>query len=543
MHPHGLTFLRTALLVTLALPACGADSSRTNAPAFELPRWNSAEPVRLADFAGKIVVLDFFAYWCVPCQKASAEIEGGIQRYYAAKRGNPEGVPVQVLAINIERDQPKQTEKFIKDAGMELVLNDFDGRLLEQFGANATPFIVVLDGTRATKEQPDFRIRYHHAGFEGTRRLRQVINEIKPAPKPTGKVDGSREEIILEASGAPIVRQANVSFDAMLASDIQLTSTAITYGQNHGGTEWQLGYTHNTTGEDYEPYQPFDFLGYPERISDNYNAGSLFLRQDFWESWKWSLSGGGYDGFADYRSFWLATYYKQQFSFVPGYESPSPAGYNVATSLRWEYLPASGFAEAAFLYAHDRIAPGYEFNPLLGVLEQGLTQLDTYSPSLRLENVIHRRVRWLNEFRLTFTTGREPRYAYRNSVNVALGERWVWRTLGGYTQEAPALRAWYIGGTVEYEITNQWLVNLTGLYYHDTGEIENSSLLSTAAPGLQTWQAGLGLRYAGERCSFSVAVAPIIANYQPVEVGTAPFTNLYQDRTWISVQAAWSLVF
>jgi hypothetical protein len=86
-------------------------------------------------------------------------------------------------------------------------------------------------------------------------------------------------------------------------------------------------------------------------------------------------------------------------------------------------------------------------------------------------------------------------------------------------------------------------VNLSGLYYHDTGEIENSAYISTAAPGLQTWQVGLGLRYVGDVSSFSIAVAPIIADYQPVEVGTRPFTNLYEDRNWVSVQAAWTLVF
>jgi len=28
-----------------------------------------------------------------------------------------------------------------------------------------------------------------------------------------------------------------------------------------------------------------------------------------------------------------------------------------------------------------------------------------------------------------------------------------------------------------------------------------------------------------------------------VEVGTRPFTNLYKDRTWISVRAAWAIEF
>ena len=44
-----------------------------------------------------------------------------------------------------------------------------------------TPFVAVIDGTRGTKESPEFRIVYKRAGFEGTKKLRQVIDAVKPA--------------------------------------------------------------------------------------------------------------------------------------------------------------------------------------------------------------------------------------------------------------------------------------------------------------------------------------------------------------------------
>jgi hypothetical protein len=414
--------------------------------------------------------------------------------------------------------------------------------LLEILGGAATPFIVIIDGTHATKEKPDFRLIYKNAGFGGTKKLRPIIDAIKPPPKP-GAANSSGAGMIETATGPPIERRGDISFEALLASDIEITSTILSYGQKHGGTEWRISYTHNTLDEDYKPFMRFDFLGFPERITEEYDAGAVSVRQKLSDPLTLSVAGGGSQGFTDYRSLWLANYYKQQFSFVPGYETPHPYGYSASTGLRWEYLPATGFADAAFLYAYDEIAPGYEYEPVPGVLLKGRDRLETYAPTLKFENIVSRRIRVLNEFQLTFTTGRETRYAYRNSINVALGELWVLRTLGGYTHEDPTLRAWFAGATLEFEITSRWLVNISGLYYHDTGEIENSAFISTAAPGLETWQGGFGLRYAGEASSFSVSVAPIWANYEPVTIGTRPFTNLYRDRDWVSVQAAWTLVF
>ncbi len=535
----------TVLIAVLVAPGAGgaAPSAPAAAPDFVLLKRDSGEPVKLADFAGEIIVLDFFAYWCGPCRKSAVEIEGGIQKYYAAKQGNPQGVPVRVVSVNIEQDNPRQTDKYIRETGAEFVLNDLGGKLLEKFGGVATPFIVVIDGSRATRETPDFRVLHKSEGFEGTKKLRELIDGIKPPPRRASISLREPGAAVAAATGAPVARAGEVSFETMLASDIKITSSAFSYGQKQGGTEWKLNYTYGTIGEDYEPFKEFDFFGTSACLYEEYNGGAASVRQKLSRSLTLSATGGGYVGFTDFRSVWLANYYKQQFDFVPGYEPPTPRGYNVSAGLRWEYQPTTGFVDASFLYANDEIAPGYEFDPFRGELVRGPEILKTYAPALKFENVLTSRIRALNEFQLTFTSGREVRYAYRGSVNVALGERCVWRTLGGYTQEDPTLRAWFVGSTLEFEIAPRWLLSISGLYYHDTGEIENSTLISTAAPGLETWRGGLGLRYVGEVSSFSLSAAPVWSDYEPVAVGTRPFTNLYKSRDWISLQAAWVIAF
>jgi len=513
------------------------------APAFELPKWETGEKVKLADFAGEIVVLDFFAYWCVPCKRASQEIENGIQKYYAGKKGNPHGVPVRVVSVNIEKDNPKLTARFIQQTGAEFVLNDFDGALLAKLDGAATPFLVVLDGSRATKESPEFRVLYKHAGFEGTKKLREVIDRIKPPKTASANRAGVKAAAIEKATGPPVTHEIATAFDAILSPDVTVTSFGGVYRQRRGGADWQISYVHNSYDVDYQPFAQFDFLGFPESLDDELNGLQARWKQTAGEGLVFSAAGAAYEGFTDYRSLWLANYYRQQFGVAPDYETPDPRGFNASGGVRWEYQPTTGFVEASFRYANDEIAPGYELDQNNAQLLRGREILHTYAPSLKFENVLTRRIRAQNEFELRITSAREHRYIYRGSVNVALGERWVWRTSGGYTHEDPTLRAWFAGATLELEIAPKWHVNVSGLYYRDTGEIENSLFISTAAPGVRTFQIGPGLRYNGEHALFSLSVAPQWARYEPVEVGTRPFTNLYQDRDWIYVQAACSVVF
>ena len=65
-----------AILVGSLLSVAGLRASTSVVfPSFKLNRFESEELVKLDDFAGSIVILDFFAYWCVPCRKASSDLE------------------------------------------------------------------------------------------------------------------------------------------------------------------------------------------------------------------------------------------------------------------------------------------------------------------------------------------------------------------------------------------------------------------------------------------------------------------------------------
>ena len=104
---------------------------------------------------------------------ASEKIEQQLARHYASE-GHPAGLPVTVLAVNIESAKPQRTQAFIDAAGLSHVLDDPEGASLEALKARGLPFLVVLDGTKAGR----WEIVYRHNGLESIDKLRSVIDGI-----------------------------------------------------------------------------------------------------------------------------------------------------------------------------------------------------------------------------------------------------------------------------------------------------------------------------------------------------------------------------
>jgi thiol-disulfide isomerase/thioredoxin len=169
-----LTRSRVAGVVTSL--GLAVSTAAAPAPAFELERFGGGDPVKLADFAGEILVIDFFAYWCAPCARSAPVIEEEIAKYYTTAGGNPQGIAVRLLSVNVEAEQREKTAQFVRRHGLSRVVHDQAGETLGRYGGKGLPYLVIVDGTRGTRDEPRFEVVYRHAGFEGIRKLRTLID-------------------------------------------------------------------------------------------------------------------------------------------------------------------------------------------------------------------------------------------------------------------------------------------------------------------------------------------------------------------------------
>jgi thiol-disulfide isomerase/thioredoxin len=122
----------------------GAPHKGEPAPDFALPSYDGPV-VRLSDFRGRIVLVNFWATWCGPCRAEMPEIE-------AVYREHKDDLVV--LAVNVERFDAEETRRLVRDFRDELGLTFpilFDtpnGEVFKQYRLRGLPdtFFIDRDG-------------------------------------------------------------------------------------------------------------------------------------------------------------------------------------------------------------------------------------------------------------------------------------------------------------------------------------------------------------------------------------------------------------
>ncbi len=120
----------------------------TAAPMFELPTMESVETIDLAALRGQVVVLNFWASWCVPCRVEHADLVAAAERY------QPRGVRFFGL---VYQDSPGSARAFIQELGGVNYpsLLDEGTRVAISYGITGVPetFVIDQDGVVAFKHK------------------------------------------------------------------------------------------------------------------------------------------------------------------------------------------------------------------------------------------------------------------------------------------------------------------------------------------------------------------------------------------------------
>ncbi|MFN8481762.1 MAG: TlpA disulfide reductase family protein [Anaerolineae bacterium] len=109
------------------------------APLFDLPT-TTGQRMALADTAGEVVLVNFWATWCPPCREEMPVIEAAQQKY------GPKGF--KVVSVNVQ-EAPDPVAAYIRETGVTFpILLDQEGSVARAYRVQTLPrnFFIARDG-------------------------------------------------------------------------------------------------------------------------------------------------------------------------------------------------------------------------------------------------------------------------------------------------------------------------------------------------------------------------------------------------------------
>ncbi len=122
----------------------------TAAPNIEMTELAQNQSERLADFRGKVVVLEFWATWCGPCQKQVAKLQDLFTEHPEWK----DKVVLIAASLDDERDVAKKHLETMKWNSTHNVWVDVPG--IKALGIDSLPTIYVIDQQGNIVGNPEF---------------------------------------------------------------------------------------------------------------------------------------------------------------------------------------------------------------------------------------------------------------------------------------------------------------------------------------------------------------------------------------------------
>jgi cytochrome c biogenesis protein CcmG/thiol:disulfide interchange protein DsbE len=112
------------------------ENMRKNAPEFILNN-ASGEAVKLSDFMGKVVLLNFWATWCEGCK---VEIPGFIELQNEYKDSG-----LMVIGVSTDKDGWKVVKPFVEEKRINYTVLLGDDEICKLYGVEAMPVTLFID--------------------------------------------------------------------------------------------------------------------------------------------------------------------------------------------------------------------------------------------------------------------------------------------------------------------------------------------------------------------------------------------------------------
>lgn len=123
--------------------------------------------IKLSSFKGKVIYLDFWASWCVPCRQSFPFMNDMHKKYSA------DGL--KVIAINLDTERDKAARFLKKVPAVFTIAYDPEGKVPELYKLSAVPSFYLINR--------DGEIVFKHSGFRHSQneklesKIRQVLSE------------------------------------------------------------------------------------------------------------------------------------------------------------------------------------------------------------------------------------------------------------------------------------------------------------------------------------------------------------------------------
>jgi len=166
--------MKAIIFLVKSLPALAA--ALAAALVLAIPSASAGDTIiDLDDYQGKVVVVDFWASWCVPCRRSFPWLDEMQSKY--GEQG------LVVIGVNMDADS-SEAEAFLKEFPVRFrIVRDADGTIARRYDVIAMPSSYVLDRSG--------NIAARHLGFK-TARLHEYEATLLAVLNDTGSVVSAR---------------------------------------------------------------------------------------------------------------------------------------------------------------------------------------------------------------------------------------------------------------------------------------------------------------------------------------------------------------